>query len=893
MTINEGTKLGRYEIRTKLGAGGMGEVYQGRDTQLGRDVAVKVLPTTFSTDTDRLRRFEQEACAASALNHPNILVVHDIGVHDGTTYVVSELLEGETLRKRIGGTPMGQRRAIDYALQVANGLAAAHEKGIIHRDLKPDNIFITNDGRLKILDFGLAKLTQVDGNQAQTDIPTRRVDTDPGVVMGTVGYMSPEQLKGKAVDQRSDIFSFGAIFYEMLSGRRAFHRESVAETMSAILKEDPPELSDTNKTVWPALERIVNHCLAKNREERFHSARDIAFALEALSGSTTSSETAMAAALPASRHRDGWLPWAIAGTAVLLVAASFAWQYFRHSRPSEVSEAMRFTIPMPDKGLVIGPPVISPDGRRIVFRLNTEDGKELLWVRALGSFETRPLAGTEGATQPFWSPDSRSVGFFANTKLKRLDISGGASQTLCDAPSNMSGAWGRDGTIIFSRGIASGLYRVPAAGGTPIQLTYVDASRNEIEHIWPYFLPDGRHFIYLVRNAQPENSSIYVGSLDSKETKSLLQVHSSTVYAPPGYLLFVRDTTLMAQPFDADTVELKGDAFPVAEQTSRNPIIGRSMFSVSENGVLVMRSGGINNNAQMIWFDRAGKPFGPITAPGGYNMPALSPDEKTVAVSRVDLLAGTASDIWLINLERGTQIRLTDDPAGDTFPSWSATGDRITFVSNRNGQNSIYVKVSNGSAVEQPLVSSAELKWNPSFSPDGKFIIYAQLNPKTNTDLYLVSTSDKKVEPFWQTNFIEAQPRVSPNGRWVAYVSNETGQFEVYVQTFPITGSKLLVSIGGGSQPQWRADGRELYYYAPSRKLMAVEVDGDGPTFTVGTARPLFDIRVFGTVDQSFPGNGYYTPTRNGSRFLVPSLPETPERQQINVILNWPEDLKK
>jgi Tol biopolymer transport system component len=554
---------------------------------------------------------------------------------------------------------------------------------------------------------------------------------------------------------------------------------------------------------------------------------------------------------------------------------------------------MRFTIPMPDKGLVIGPPVISPDGRRIVYRLNTEDGKELLWVRALGSFDTRPLAGTEGATQPFWSPDSRSVGFFANTKLKRMDISGGAPQTLCDAPSNMSGAWGRDGTIIFSRGIASGLYRAPATGGTPIQLTYVDASRNEIEHTWPYFLPDGRHFIYLVRNAQPENSSIYVGSLDSKETKALLQVHSSTVYAPPGYLLFVRDTTLMAQPFDADTVELKGDAFPVAEQTSRHPIIGRAMFSVSENGVLVMRSGGINNNAQMIWFDRAGKPLGPITAPGGYNMPALSPDEKTVAVSRVDLLAGTASDIWLINLERGTQIRLTDDPAGDTFPSWSPAGDRITFASTRNGQASIYVKLSNGSAVEEPLVSSAELKWNPSFSPDGKFIIYAQLNPKTNTDLYLVSTSDKKVEPFWQTNFIEAQPRVSPNGRWVAYVSNETGQFEVYVQTFPIAGSKLLVSIGGGSQPQWRADGRELYYYAPSRKLMAVEVNGDGPTFTVGTARPLFDIRVFGTVDQSFPGNGYYTPTRNGSRFLVPSLPETPDRQQINVILNWTADLKK
>ena len=894
MTLTAGSKLGRYEIRSKIGEGGMGEVYRARDTQLGRDVAIKVIPSSVVVDKDRLGRFEQEACAAGALNHPNILVVHDIAAHDGSPYVVSELLEGETLRKRIAGTPLNQRRAIDYALQIANGLAAAHEKGIIHRDLKPDNVFITNDGRLKILDFGLAKLTQFDGTQSQTDVPTKRVDTNPGVVMGTVGYMSPEQLKGRAVDQRSDIFSFGAILYEMLSGRRAFHGESVAETMSAILKEDPPELSDTNKTVSAALERIVNHCLAKNPEERFHSARDIAFALEALSGSTSSSETTMAAALPAARlSRRDWLPWVLAGAGVVL-AAVFAWAYFRQSPSGEATESIRFTITMPDKGLVIGPPVISPDGRRIVYRLNTEDGKELLWVRALGSFDSRPLAGTEGGTQPFWSPDSRSVGFFANAKLKRIDVSGGAAQTLCDAPSNISGAWSKNGTIIFSRGVASGLYRVAAAGGTPVQLTQVDASRNEVEHTFPYFLPDGRHFIYLVRNAQPENSSIYVGSLDSKETKTLLQVHSSAVYAPPGYLLFVRETTLMAQAFDADTLELKGDALPIAEQTSRNPLIGRAMFSVSENGVLVMRSGGINNNAQMIWFDRTGKQLGPLTAPGGYSMPALSPDEKSVAVSRVDLLAGTASDIWLINLERGTQIRLTDDPASDSYPAWSPTSDRITFVSTRNGQTSIYTKLSNGSAVEEPLVSSAELKWNPTFSPDGKLIIYAQLNPKTNTDLYLVSTgSDKKIETFLQTNFIEAQPCVSPNGRWVAYISNETGQFEVYVQTFPVASSKLLVSVGGGSQPRWRADGRELYYYAPNRKLMAVEVNGDGGAFTVGTARPLFEIRVFGTVDQSFPGNGYYTTTRNGNRFLVPSLPETPERQQINVVLNWTADLKK
>jgi eukaryotic-like serine/threonine-protein kinase len=872
----------------------MGEVYQGRDTQLGRDVAVKVLPTTISNDVDRLRRFEQEACAASALNHPNILIVHDIGAHAGTTYVVSELLEGETLRKRISSTALGQRRAVDYALQIANGLAAAHEKGIIHRDLKPDNIFITNDSRVKILDFGLAKLIQLDGNQSQTDVPTRRVDTDPGVVMGTVGYMSPEQLKGRAIDPRSDIFAFGAILYEMLSGRRAFHGESAAETMSAILREDPPELSDTNKSVSPALERLVSHCLEKNPEARFHSARDVAFALEALSGSAavTNERTTAQSFVPAAFRVRPWLVWALVAAGVLLVAI-VAWTFF-HRQPTDAGqiESMRFMIPMPEKAQIVGPPAISPDGRFVVFRLNTVDGKELLWMRALGSLEARPLVGTDGAAQPFWSPDSHSVGFFANGKLKRIDVSGGAVQTVCDAPSNYSGAWGRDGTIVFSRSVTSGLYRVPASGGTPVQLTTVDPSNNEIEHIWPYFLPDGRHFLFLARNAQPENSAIYVGTLNSKNTTRLLQAHSSVAYAPPGYVLFVSDNTLMAQGFDADTLELKGDAFPVAERTVRNPITGRAMFSISETGVLMLRPGDINNT-QLIWFDRTGKQLGTLTPPGGYNAPALSPDEKKVAFTRSDPQTGTAPDIWLIDPERGTQIRLTTDSAADSFPSWSPSGDRIIFLSTRNGATSIYQKPSNGASPEEPLISSAELKYNPQWSPDGQSIIYSQVNSKTNSDLYLLSLGgERKSRSLLQTTFIEAQARFSPNGRWIAYISNETGQFQVYVESFPATGAKLAISIGGGSQPQWRADGKELYYYTPDRKLMAVEVNGDGPTFKVGEARPLFEFRVF-AIDQSFPGNGYYTVTHDGKRFLVSSLPEAPERQQINVIVNWSADFKK
>jgi Tol biopolymer transport system component len=513
-------------------------------------------------------------------------------------------------------------------------------------------------------------------------------------------------------------------------------------------------------------------------------------------------------------------------------------------------------------------------------------------MRAIGSFEGRPLVGTDGALQPFWSPDSRSVGFFADGKLKRIDVSGGVPQIVCDAPSNVSGAWSRDGTVIFSRGVASGLYRVPAAGGTPIQLTTVDASRNEVEHIWPYFLPDGRHFLFLVRNVQPENSAIYVGTLDSKETTPLLQAHSSMAYASPGYVLFVRESTLMAQGFDAGTLQLKGDAFPVAEQTVRNPTMGRAMFSASENGVLVFRSGSITSN-QLTWFDRSGKLLSVLTPPGSYNAPSLSPDEKKVAIIRHDRQTGGAADIWSIDLERGTQVRLTTDPASDIFPSWSPNGDRVTFISTRNGATSIYQKPSNGASSEEPLVSSAELKYNPQWSPDGQSIIYSQLNAKTNVDLYLLSLAgEKQSTSLLQTNFSEGHARFSPNGRWIAYISNETGQFEVYVASFPATGAKLPISIGGGSQPQWRADGRELYYYAPDRKLMAVEVNGDGPTFKVGEARPLFEIRV-AVVDQSFPGSGYYTVTRDGKRFLVSSLPEASERQQINVIVNWMADLKK
>jgi len=533
LNITSGARLGRYEIRSKIGEGGMGEVYLAGDTKLNRKVAIKVLPATYSQDSDRLKRFEQEAQAASALNHPNILTVYDVGAHDGTAYVVSELLEGETLRQRMSGGALAPRRAIDYALQIAYGLAAAHEKGIVHRDLKPDNIFITKDGRVKILDFGIAKLTQPDGSRSQTDIPTRRVVTGPGVVMGTVGYMSPEQVRGQKVDHRSDIFSFGAILYEMLSGRRAFHGASAADTMSAILKEDPPDLSATNQNVSQALERLVNHCLEKNPEERFHSARDLAFAMEAISGSAPIS--AQMAAMPTSmlgrRKRRELAGWAVAGVVIFIAAVALVSAFYFRA-PTDV-RVNRLSMLPPEK-TALRDIAVSPDGRRIAFTTSDLSGKTQLWVRPLDSLTAQSLSGTEGATWPFWSPDSRFIGFFAQGKLKKIEATGGPAQTLCNAVDGRGGTWNSEGVIIFSPGLNDSLYRVSAAGGEPSALTSPDQARAAGSHRWPYFLPDGRHFIYLFVTPG-ETQGIYLGSLDSKETKHLMRATHAAIYSPPSW----------------------------------------------------------------------------------------------------------------------------------------------------------------------------------------------------------------------------------------------------------------------------------------------------------------------------------------------------------------------
>jgi serine/threonine protein kinase len=880
-TLSPNTTLGPYTILSKIGEGGMGEVWRARDSKLGRDVAIKVLPAALSADKDRLARFEQEAQSAGALNHPNILVIHHIGTHEGAPYIVSELLEGETLRERMAGNSLPQRKAIDYALQIAHGLAAAHEKKIVHRDLKPDNLFITKDGRVKILDFGLAKLVGNDGDGLQTDIPTRKVNTDPGTVMGTVGYMSPEQLRGQQADHSSDIFSFGAILYEMLSGRRAFRGQSTADTISAILREDPPDLSETNKAISPALERVVHHCLEKNPEERFHSASDLGFAIEALSGSAGTTTTVLSALPSRKKNFATLLPWAIAG-ATLIATAVLAWLYFH--QPPVIEKPVSFLVSMPKDAIEAFSPVISPDGRSLVFVVASE-GKRLLYVRPLGQLEAQPMAGTDDAGFPFWSPDSRYIGFFSNNKLKKIEATGGPVQTLCDAPSGAGGTWNSDGVILIGLDI-KGIGRVPAAGGTLVRVLSLDESRKELAQAWPVFLPDGNHFLYQSWNGRSDSSAIFVAALDGRDRKLLLNADSNPLYASPGYLLFARNATLTAQSLDVRKLELTGEPFPVAEQIAYNNSNSYSNASVSADGTLAYLSGGVPNR-QLIWFDRSGKQLESVGPPGEINDIVLSRDGKRIAIQRS---VGGNFNIWLMDLARGVPSRFTFEARTDDNPVWSPDGNFVAFSSGAAGAAlfDLYRKPSSGLGNPELLFKSDSTKEPTDWSSDGRFILFNQYGGQTGSDVCVLPLfGDGKPYPLLNSEFDENAAFFSPDGHWFAYTSNETGRLEVYIQTFPQTGGKWLVSNGGGAQPHWRGDGKELFYVAPDKTLMSVEIK-TGSAVELGAPKPLFVTKV-----RSYAAPNRYVVAPDGQKFLINAPAGDATVAPITVVVNWASGLKK
>ena len=900
MSLKPGTILGRYEIRSLIGAGGMGEVYLARDPKIARDVAVKVLPANVVGDGERLARFEQEAQAAGALNHPNILSIYDVDSDNGTTFVVSELLKGETLRDIMGTEPLSIRKAINYALQTAHGLAAAHERGIIHRDIKPENLMITADGRVKILDFGLAKLTEFDRDGVQTELPTRRVNTDTGSVMGTVGYMSPEQLRGQPVDTRTDIFSFGTVLYEMLSGRKAFQRDSTADTISAILREDPPDLSETNSSVNSGLERIVRRCLEKNREERFQSASDLAFALESLSGIDRSGQINAVQTVDKDTGRLGTirslLPWALAGV-LFLTAAGFAWLYLRRAEPTQ--PVMRFTLTPPEKSGFGESLALSPDGSRLVYVVISDKGESSLWVRHIASPEPQQVAGTDGAEFPFWSPDGHSVGFFAGSKLKRVDVNGGPVQVIAECSTDpRGGTWTPDGSIIFTPGTGTPLYKVAAGGGTPIAITQIDESRGENSHRWPWVLPDGRHYLYFVRGGAKDNEGVALGTLDSSERKMLFPSKVAAIYARPdgaskyGRVLTVRDGSLIAQSFDESKLSLVGEPSTVAQDVRSYPTeVGPTaalLVSVSNTGGLVYRTGG-TALANIAWADRSGKQSDPISPPGLYHEPMISPDGKRVVVSRFD---GNNQDLWIFDTSRNVFTRFTFDPATEGSAIWAHNGTEIIYSSTRTGKSGIFRKSANGLGGEEMLYSSAGNSYPDAVSPDGKFLLFETDNgAATKFDLMLLPLegADRTPLPLVQSEFQESHAQFSPDGRWFSYVSDSSGRAEVYVRSFGNTGGQWQISTNGGDQPMWNPKAKEICYVGFDRSLYSVRYE-DGQTFQPGAPELLFQSRLPPTGIADERNNYLITP--DGSRFMMINLVDVSRSSPIVMVLNWTNELK-
>jgi serine/threonine protein kinase len=891
MTLTAGTKLGRYEIRSKIGEGGMGEVYRARDPKINRDVAIKVLPSALSSDRDRVARFEQEAQAAGALNHPNILAIHDVDTQNEILYVVSELLEGEELRDRLNRGQIPLRKAIDYAQQIVRGLSAAHEKGIVHRDLKPENLFITTDERVKILDFGIAKLSTpaASTNPDISEDATRKVLTNPGVVMGTVGYMSPEQVRGETADHRSDIFSFGAILHEMLTGRRAFRRETMAETMTAILKEEPEELSASNPNISPALARIVNRCLEKKPERRFQSTADLGFALDALSAPTSSSGrdlTSAAGVAVAQVKKSVWverIPWIVAGVfAIAAVVLAFA--YFRSGTNSNGPAPMRLAFE-PPRNLQFNDTqadwaIISPDGQKIAFTANSPEGKYLLYVDDLKSGQVTPLPGSDNALEPFWSPDSKSIAYGSKGKLKRSDISGGNAQVLTDAPRLTAGAWNSNSDIIFGSDYGSPMYTVSAKGGEARQITFQEA--GDWQQSGGTFLPDGRRFIFTRSATSPNLKGVWVGSLDSKDTKRISSDILTVRFAPPDWLIMVKNQVLVAQKIDLNTAEFKGEPIQISIDTT-NPTIGPARFSVSTNGVIVWQ-GQWQRKYQLQYFDAEGRQTGSIGKLEEVSAPAtphISPDGKQVAFR-------TANGVLVSDLAGVNTIKL---PGANQLPVWSPDGSKIAYNGTVEQGRGIFLRAANG--VGKPEILILGTVYPRQFSPDGRFLMYTQRATKTRADMWLHPLNgEAKDVPLLVSPADESSGAFSPDGKWLAYLSDETGDDELYVQSFKEDGTlgtdRKKVSINGASPPVWSRDGRQLFFVQRDGKMMSVVLKAGGQSFECEPPKALFATRMmfgYGRAD-------YFDVTPDG-KFLIGTLIGEPTAPAPTVILNWQAALKQ
>jgi eukaryotic-like serine/threonine-protein kinase len=901
MSLTSGTKLGPYEILAPLGAGGMGEVYRARDTRLNREVAIKVLASHLSSSPELKQRMEREARAISSLNHPHICHLYDIGSEGGADYLVMEYLEGETLAERLRKGSLPFHEVYKIGIAVADALAFAHRSGIVHRDLKPGNIMLTQGGA-KLMDFGLAKTLGVQTGAASsgaapsfTAMPTMSGPsplsplTTAGSIVGTIQYMAPEQIEGKEVDARSDIFALGTVLYEMVTGKRPFSGKSQISLASSILEADPEPVSAINPSTSPAFQHVVTTCLQKNPEDRFQTAHDIKLELQWIAADK--SAPAVGATPPVQSGGRVRLGWA-AGIVAAMVLGAAAGILVHH--PSQTAPSIRAAINPPANatlalvGDFAGPPVLSPDGSAIAFVATGSDGKSTVWVRPLNAPEAHMLAGTEGATFPFWSPDSRSLGFFADAKLKTIDLNGGSPLVVCDAAFGRGGTWGADGTILFAPEALSPIVRVSASGGTPVPVTKLDAGQPP-SHRWPFFLPDGKHFLYLfVAARDPATDAVYYASVDGRENRKLVASQSNAVYAG-GYLLFMRGGQLMAQSFDPAKGTLSGDIQALAGGVMEDASTWHMDASASINGLLVFSNGGTGDQ-ELVWVDRNGKQVGTVAKKVANLISAkLSPQADRIAIE-IDNGAGN-HDIWVYDVAREVQTRLTFGPVENVDPIWSPDGKWIFYTSvEANVHSKLYRKPSDGSGAAELLISDDQVVMASDISRDGKYLLYARGPSASYWEIWALPLEGERkpwlVVPKSTTNSFANDGHLSPDGHWLAYTSAESGNPEVYVVAFRTGQGKWQVSTNGGFQPQWGRDGKELYYFnQATRSVLSVPVTEVGGGLQFGAAQPLASNSTSNQL-------GFYDVTPDGKKILL-NLVSQQVSQPVTVMTNFTEGLKK
>ncbi|MGH9870330.1 MAG: protein kinase domain-containing protein [Candidatus Polarisedimenticolia bacterium] len=899
MPLKTGSRLGPYEIIDSLGAGGMGEVYKARDTRLDRTVAVKVLPSHLSADPILRQRFEREARSVSQLNHPHICVLYDIGRDQDMDYLVMEHLEGETLAMKLQSGPLPTGMALNVAVQIADALDRAHRSGVVHRDLKPGNIMITRSGA-KLLDFGLARqvasaVSPRSGDPASplTGMPTALRSTPlttEGAVVGTFQYMAPEQLEGGEADTRSDVFAFGVVLYEMLTGRRAFEGKNRASLVAAILRDEPRPLTEVSPTAPAALDHLLRACLAKDPEDRWQTMHDVMLQLRGIVEGQSAASAGRAAGLaeagrPARgaslrRERVAWIA-AAAGlaTAVALWAGGLA------SRPA-AAPVLKASI-VPPEGIRYhlqttqpGPPALSPDGRRIVFVGRDAHGKVSLHLRALESFTTTVLAGTDDASYPFWSPDGRSIGYFGRNGLYRIETGGGPPVKLCDVPAGKGGTWNRDGVILFTPSFNTPLHRTSAGGGASEPVTELDQASSENSHRSPHFLPDGEHFLFVARvsGVSPgEMSTIRLGKLGEKATRVVTRAGSQVSYAA-GNLLFMRGSALMAQPFDAASLELKGDPVNLIDSVRMIQGAVRGIFDVSDTGLLAFMEGAEQTGMELGWHDLAGNQLSRIEEPADlFPMLDLSPDGRQATVVFTDPTTGTP-DIWITDLARGSRTRFTLEPGAEASPVWSPDGSRIAFSADRkSAQFDLYTMEVSGRGEPQVILESDRTKFMSDWSPDGREIAFIQ-DDASRGDIWVTPFPTGTPRPLLQTRFDEGGARWSPDGRWMAYVSDESGRLEVYVMSYPDGGSRRQVSTEGGARPLWAKQGRMIAWLGQGGEILAADAVLEGGALTFGRPRRLFQ---HSDLEQ-------FEIAADGERLLVMTNKEYSANETLSIVVNWP-----